>query len=296
MKGGLARRAATLAAGVALALGLASATWAAPPMWVVKDKDSTIYLFGSMHVLEPGVKWRTTLFDAAYAKSSVVWFETDITAIADKAKMDAIVKQYGVDPDHPLSAKLGAEDRAALKARLEAAGLSQAGMDRLKPWMASLVLTVLPMRARGFDPKSGADVVMNHAASADRKPVRAFETPESQARYLADLPEPVQLQLLQDSLIQDSRTFADIKSVQTAWLSGDLQRLGPLLLADMKARRPDLYEVLIRGRNRAWADALATEMAGSGVEMVNVGALHMVGDDGLPALLAAKGFKVKRVQ
>lgn len=285
-----------LLAVLALALGAGGAASAAPAMWTVKDKDSTIYLFGSMHVLEPGVRWRTPLFDAAYARSRAVWFETDVGAITDKAKMDALVKQYGLDPDHPLSSKLSPAYQTALKTRLDAAGVPAAGMERLRPWMASLVLTVLPMRTQGFDPKSGADVVINRAAAADRKPVRAFETPETQARFLADLPEPVQVQLLEDALTTDSRSFADIKAVQTAWLAGDIARLGPLLVTEMKQQRPELYDVLIRQRNRAWAAEIATAMAGSGVEMVDVGALHMVGDDGLPALLAARGFKVRRVQ
>ena len=285
-----------LAAGLVIACGLAGAAAAAPALWAVKDADSTIYLFGSMHVLEPHVQWRTPVFDAAYAKSSAIWFETDVNALTDKAKMDELVKRYGMDPEHPLSAKLSPDYRAALKARLDAAGVSTAGMDRLRPWMASLVLTILPFRTQGFDPKAGADAVLNRAASADKKPVRAFETAETQARFLADLPEPVQVQLLEDALTTDARSFADIKAVQTAWLAGDIVKLGPMLLEEMKAQRPELYEALIRQRNRAWAQVIANEMGGAGVEMVDVGALHMVGDDGLPALLAARGFKVERVQ
>jgi uncharacterized protein YbaP (TraB family) len=65
----------------------------------------------------------------------------------------------------------------------------------------------------------------------------------------------------------------------------------------MKSGNPGLYDALLKRRNLAWADRLAQELAdGSGVELVNVGALHMVGDDGLPALLAARGFTVERVQ
>jgi uncharacterized protein YbaP (TraB family) len=285
-----------LMAGLAAALGLAGAVQAAPAMWAVKDADTTIYLFGAMHVLEPNVTWRTPLFDAAYARSSAIWFETDVTALSDKAKMAEIVNAYGVDADHPLSAKLTEQDRAALNARLVAAGVSPERMERMKPWMASLILTVLPIHAQGFDPKAGADAVVNRSAAADAKTVHAFETPEAQARFLADLPEPVQVQLLEDGLREDQRPLGQMKAVQAAWLAGDIVTLGPMLLAEMKAERPALYDVLIRRRNRAWSDVIATEMSHPGVQMVDVGALHMVGDDGLPALLIARGFKVERVQ
>ncbi len=278
------------------ALGLAGSAAGAPAMWAVKDADTTIYLFGAMHVLEPTANWRTPAFDAAYARSSAVWFETDVTALSDKAKMAEIVKAYGVDPDHPLSGKLSPEARATLGARLAAANVSQAGMERMRPWMAALILTVLPIHAQGFETKSGADSVVNRSAAADAKTIRAFEAPEAQARFLAELPEAVQVQLLEDSLRDDQRPLTEMKSIQAAWLSGDLATLGPLLVKEMQAERPALYDVLIRKRNLAWTEVIAAEMAKPGTEMVDVGALHMVGPDGLPELLKAKGFTVERVQ
>ena len=82
-----------------------------------------------------------------------------------------------------------------------------------------------------------------------------------------------------------------------AWLAGDLARAGPALVGDLKTDNPALYDALLRRRNQAWAEVIAKELAaGEGVELVNVGALHMVGQDGLPALLKARGFQVTRVQ
>lgn len=287
-----------LIAGMAAALAVAFAGQApaAPAMWAVRDKDSTIYLFGSMHILEPGVQWRTRAFDAAYARSSTLWFETDNASLTDKAKMNDLVQRFGLDEAHPLSGKLNAEDRAALKATLAAAGIPEAGMERLRPWIAALVLTILPYRRNGFDSQAGADAVVSEAAAKDKKTLRAFETVDASAHLLADLPEPVQIQLLEDALQEKGRPVVDIRAIQKAWVSGDLVKLGPLLVADMRKQRPDLYEALIHRRNGAWADTLTQEMKGAGVQMVEVGALHMVGDEGLPALMRARGFKVVRVQ
>jgi uncharacterized protein len=85
--------------------------------------------------------------------------------------------------------------------------------------------------------------------------------------------------------------------LEQAWLNGDLARLGPGLVGEMKANNPALYQALLKRRNEAWAETLSRELAvGSKVELVNVGALHMVGDDGLPALMKARGYSVERVQ
>ena len=85
-------------------------------------------------------------------------------------------------------------------------------------------------------------------------------------------------------------------ALQSAWLHGDMDKLGPLVVDVMKRDRPALYDTLLKRRNEAWAQALTAEMAKPGVELVAVGALHMAGEDGLPALMAARGFQVRRIQ
>ena len=79
-------------------------------------------------------------------------------------------------------------------------------------------------------------------------------------------------------------------------MEGNLDLMAKWLVDDMRRNRPQLYNVLLKNRNEAWARALTVEMRGNGVELVNVGALHMIGKDGLPALLKARGFTVERVQ
>jgi hypothetical protein len=145
----------------------------------------------------------------------------------------------------------------------------------------------------------GADLTITRAARSDAKQVRAFETLEDQARMFASLPQRSEVHYLANVIHERSRgprlrlPFQPA-SLEAAWLAG---RLGSGEIAAMKADNAALYDALLKRRNLAWADALTAEMASaSGVELVNVGALHMVGDDGLPALLKARGFQVERVQ
>jgi hypothetical protein len=162
------------------------------------------------------------------------------------------------------------------------------------------MLSMQPVLAEGGRVADGADAVMTRTARAADKRVRYFETLEQQAHIFADLPEESEVRYLTSILDARSRprlSLAPKETLQQAWLDGDLAKLGPALVGEMQAKNPPLYAALLQRRNLAWADQLAHELTtGSGVELVNVGALHMVGADGLPALLAARGFEVERVQ
>jgi uncharacterized protein YbaP (TraB family) len=263
-------------------------------MWEVRDHDTCIYLFGAMHVLAPNVKWRTRAFDRAYAEADKIWFET--RADADPSEVQALVDRYGVDPERPLSEKLPPRTVATLKAALERDGGSLERVDRLRPWAAAMMLSVLPMTQQGAAVSAGADATVTRQARAADKPIATFETLEQQIRLFASLPEAVEVQYLDDVATETLTPPRNGVALQTAWLRGDMDKLGPLVVDVMKRDRPALYETLLKRRNAAWAQALATEMDRPGVELVAVGALHMAGADGLPALMAARGFQVRRIQ
>ena len=297
----LLRAAVAAAALVCGVFGLTNGASAAPPMWVVKSPTAQIYLFGTLHVLSPKTQWRTPLFDSVYGQAGTVWFETDVSH-ADPVTVMNLINRYGVDPDRTLSDKLAAQPLAELKSQADIGRI-----DHLRPWAAALMLSVQPALSHGGDLAAGADITVERKAQSQAKQVRTFESLEDQTHIFADLPEPAEVQYLTDILAERSPHLtiaaatstkpAGATAIEDAWVAGDLSRLGPALTGEMQARNPALYDALLKRRNLAWADALTKELASaSGVELVNVGALHMVGDDGLPALLKARGFTVERVQ
>jgi uncharacterized protein YbaP (TraB family) len=286
---------AALAAGFIAGL-FSVAAEAAPALWKVSSPTAQVYLFGTLHALRPGTQWRTPAYDAAYAKAQTVWFEADL-GTADAATVGLIVSRYGVDPERGLSEKLAAADLRALQ--------GQGDLDRLehlRPWAAALMLSMRPVMAGGAQVSRGADLTVTRQARAGGKQVRSFETLEDQARMFAGLSEGAELRYLADVIHERQaprrRLTLDPRpsSLEAQWLAGDLARLGPGLVGELARDNPGFYDALLKRRNLAWADKLAGEMTGAHVELVNVGALHMVGPDGLPALLAARGFKVERVQ
>ncbi|MBN9318879.1 MAG: TraB/GumN family protein [Caulobacterales bacterium] len=288
-------RAAVLAAIAALgALCAPALAIAAPAMWRVRDADSEIYLFGTMHVLPAGLKWRTPLFDQAYARADQVWFETDMRASPET--LAALMAKYGVDTDRPLTQKLTSKGLDDLKPLLDRRKVALERLDHLRPWAAAMMLSVAPMVQKGASVRTGADATVTRAAAAEAKPIRTFETLEEQMRMFAQLPESVEVQYLEDVIAEQVRPPKNGVALQKAWMNGAIDKLAPLLVKPMRRNRPALYDALLKRRNEAWAEALGERMQGSGVDLVNVGALHMVGDDGLPALMAARGYEVTRVQ
>jgi hypothetical protein len=273
-------------------LGAAGQAAAAPAMWRVSDGDSQVFLFGTLHALKPSQTWRTPLYDAVLARAGTVWFEADLQS-GDADTIRLLVQRYGFDPDRPLSRKLAPSDLGALARQTD---LSR--VDHLRPWAAALMLSMQPALARGASVDKGADLTITRAARAESKRIRAFETLEDQARMFASLPEDSEVRYLTDVVRERSRgprlrlPFKPA-SLEEAWLAGSL---GPAQIAEMRSDNPALYDAFLKRRNEAWAEKLADEMAGSGVELVNVGAFHLLGPDGLPALLQARGFKVERVQ
>ena len=285
-----------VALGGLVSLVLAGAALAAPPIWKVTSPTGTLYLFGTIHLMSADTSWRSPALDDAYAKATTLWFETDVASPGVAQTAQTLVLQYGLDPDHPLSSKVDAAHLASLKAALAPLKVPDAGLERFQPWVVSLMVLTLPMVQAGFDPKAGADIQLETAAAGDHKTVRTFETAEQQVKIFADMPQEAQVQMLDQAIDENAKTGQEIKAMEAAWLSGDLQRLGPLLIGEMKAKYPAFYAALIQRRNQAWVETLSSELAGPNIEMVNVGALHMVGSDGLPALLKARGFKVERLQ
>lgn len=290
-------RSAVLAACAIIAMLTAPAAQAAPAMWRVSSPTSEVYLFGTLHALQPGDRWRTPAYDAAYAAALKVWFEADL-GTADPATVSLIVDRYGVDPARGLSEKLRPADLQALRGEAD-----MARIEHLRPWAAALMLSMGPVLDKGAKVEAGADMAVTRQARAGGKEIRTFETLEDQARMFSGLPEPAEVKYLADVIHERHAKPRRVHlppapaSLESEWLHGDLARLGPGLVGELARDNPSLYDALLKRRNLAWADKLTDELdAGFGVELVNVGALHMVGPDGLPTLLAARGFKVQRVQ
>jgi uncharacterized protein YbaP (TraB family) len=277
--------------GAALALGVSAPGWARPPMWIVRDGDSEMLLFGSVHLLPPGLHWRPPAVDRALARADDVWFETPM----DQAGRDAaarVAAQAGVlPPNGSLFTLLPTEDGARLLRLAEAYHLDKQGLGRLEPWLAEVALTTAAYQRAGASDADGVDQVLWAAAPATAVK-RAFETPEQQIAVLDQAPMRDQIASLSQTARELEADPGQYREVVDAWLAGDLPRVERQAFEPLRHTSPALFARLVTDRNARWAKALDTRLKGKGRTVVVVGVGHLVGREGLPARLRALGYSV----
>jgi uncharacterized protein YbaP (TraB family) len=279
---------------VAFAAIGASPVLAEPALWAIKDKDSTIYLFGTVHVLKPTTQWRSPRIAKAFQDADDVVME--IEQPEDAATTRALMLKYGVDPAAPLSTKLKPESYAKLQAAAQGMGFPPQALEPMRPWLAALTVSLTPLLRAGYDPESGVEKLLSVQAKAAGKPISAFETMEQQVRFFADMTPAQETQLLESTLDEIDDGPAKIDALVTAWAAGDQAELKRQMVDEMQSEYPDIYKLLLVDRNRDWANQLKTKLAGSGVSFVAVGAGHLAGPDSLQAQLKALGIEAKQVK
>ncbi len=265
-----------------------------PALWVVKDADSTLYLFGSVHVLRPTTGWGSPRVEAAFDSASDIWFE--ISNPDDQAAIMPLIQEHGLSPETPLSSRLTPEENAELDAAAQAMGASAAQLQPMKPWLAALSLSVAPLIKAGYDPKSGVELVLKARAEAAGKPIHGFETIDKQVRILASLPDDVQLVFLRETLKDYENAATKLDEMVEAWARGDVATLDRVTIKEMKEASPALYQAILVDRNTDWANQIQTLLEGSGTAFIAVGAAHLTGDDSVQAILQKRGVTVEAAQ
>ncbi|KZC24569.1 polysaccharide biosynthesis protein GumN [Rhodanobacter thiooxydans] len=267
---------------------------AKPALWVVKDADTTIYLFGTVHLMPRDAGWHDAALEQALADSQTLYIElTD----DDPANMAALVLRYGMDVAHPLSSQLSPAEAHRLDLLANKLGVP-GGMQTLnvmRPWLAALTLAVTPLQKAGLDPEHGVDKQLKAQMSAAGKPVLGLETAERQIRFLADMPRPVELALLRSTMRDADMGSILFTELIDAWKAGDVDTIARIGNDDMRQHEPKLYQLLLVQRNEAWATKIATMLQQPGTTFIAVGAAHLAGPDSVQVQLRQLGVPVERL-
>ncbi len=271
---------------------LAISAQAEPAMWVIRDKDSTIYLIGTLHLLRHETEWNAAKVTKTVSESSELWLEA--ADVDDQASLMPIMAQYGVDREKTLSSKLNAAQKEKLSKLADIYGVPMAMLEPMRPWMAALMFAVIPLQKAGYDPNAGVDRLLKAQAEKEGDKIQGFETAEEQVRFFADLPEPEQIAFLEEILGDAEKGMAQLEKLAKAWLEGDNETLGNILANEFKKEAPAIYEKFLVRRNIAWSEKIAAILKGSGVQQIAVGAAHLAGPDSLQVQLAKRGIKVER--
>ena len=255
---------------------------AKPALWeVTGPKGERAWLFGTIHTLPRPAAWHSPAIDKALAGSDRIVVEI---AGHDQGVFAELSRTPG---QPPLASKVPPALRDKLAARLKAVNLDEKAFAEVETWAAAL--TLAQASAKDANPENGIDRAV--VALAGKRPVVELEGTRAQLGIFDGLPEAEQRDLLAAVVAEPDRA-AD--SPAEAWLKGDMAAIEREthrgLLAD-----PELRQALFTARNRAWTDRIAAMIDAGGRPFVAVGGAHMAGSEGLPALLAARGYTVRRV-
>ena len=278
---------------LALGLLLTAPVTAAPALWMIKRAHTTLYLFGTVHLLPHDTAWRSPALDQALAASDSLTIElTD----DNSAHMQALVLQYGLDPGHPLADKLTATENATLAQAAQIAGVpgGAASLQVMRPWLAALTLAVAPLLKAGLDPAHGVDKRLQAQMLQAGKPVHGLETAAQQIRFFADLPPAIELAFLRSTLRDADQVSAELTTLIDAWKAGDTATIARLEDEQLRQREPRLYQRLLVQRNEVWAKQIAAMLQQPGTVFIAVGAAHLAGPDSVQAQLRKLGIEAIR--
>lgn len=268
---------------------------ARPALWQVADKDTTIYLFGTIHVLPDDHKWRSPALDRAISGSSDLVVETIIDP-ANPQKTQAAMLSLAQSPGlPPLDQRLPAAKRADLLAGLQRLGIPPGALDRFETWAAALIILQLQLQQAGLESDNGVEFVLKRDFSAAGKPIGQLETNEEQFGFFDTLPESAQRLLLEGALERPDELRTEFGGMLAAWTRGDVKAIADSFNREF-AEAPALEEALLKRRNARWAAWIEQRLAQPGKVLVAVGAGHLAGDASVQSLLEQRGLRVTRLQ
>ncbi|ESQ77195.1 TraB/GumN family protein [Asticcacaulis sp. AC402] len=298
-----------LAAFAAIFVGFAAPVWAEapkipagqaalasprPPMWVIRDEDSTLYVFGTIHAMREGVTWMTPAIQERFDQSTDLWLE--IADMDDTAKLQAVAMKYMFDPAGKLTERLTADEASDLGRRLQACGASTQQLSIMRKWAVGLFLVQCQFKAMGLNPEHGIDLTLLREARAAAKTIHGLETIEEQMDILAPDTPDEDLKTLRMTLSEIDKTPEIIDPLISAWLAGDIEAMEKPLVTRIADEDRDGYERMIVQRNRSWVPRIKAILDGEGTVFIAVGTAHLIGDDSVIALLDQAGISAKPIK
>ena len=275
----------------------AVATHARPLLWKVSDADNSVYLLGSFHLLKEADYPVPTEVDRALDDAEALVFEIDPQAMTSPDALASMQKFMAYDEGKSLRTVLPKATLDKLEAMVAASGGSLAAMEGSEPWAVSLGLLMGVTQAMGFRPDLGLDRHLMERAAKAGKPTSGLETVDDQFRAMDSVPHAEQAKGLDEFLEDPRKLVQQMDQLHAWWRAGDVARLDAEMRAEMASETPATYRLLNVDRNKAWLPQVEKRLTGSTKDdtLVVVGALHLLGADGLVERLRAKGYAVERV-
>lgn len=267
-----------------------------PALWEVTGPDTTVYLFGTIHLLPDNFQWRTAKFDEAVQKSQQLIVETIVDEKDPTKVMSAMTSLAFNTPNlPPLIDRVSPDKRAALAAAIKKSGFPPNAFDRMETWAAAFILLGNQYRDMKLKGDEGVEAVLRGTFTNEGKPIGELETNLQQFGFFDRLPEKAQDVLLEGAADDPKAAEDEFTGMLKAWSKGDVQGIAETFDRDLSGS-PELAQALIHQRNANWSKWIEQRMQQPGAIMIAVGAGHLAGKQSVIAMLQKDGYRVRRVQ
>ncbi|EFM09165.1 GumN family protein [Paenibacillus curdlanolyticus YK9] len=265
-------------------------------MWKVQNNGNTVYLVGSIHVADKAMYPLRKEYEEAFKAADYLALEVDLTQV-DQATANSLITKYGVYTDGTtlkdhISADLYKQVTAILKSR----NIKENALDTYKPWVVSQIFSTFQTSDEGYDPSLGIDQYFLNNAIQTKKPIIGLETYEQQIQMFASFSDGLQESQLNETIAEYNNPSTDesgIDQLTEMWKEGDENTLSAL--AQQISSNEEYYKAMLADRNAGMAEKVTGFLNSPDKKtyFVVVGALHMLGQDGVVTKLRAGGFTVE---
>ena len=265
-------------------------------VWKVSNGEHHLFLGGTIHLLSKNDYPLPEAFETAYAQAEDIWFETDASALTTEQVQKKMFKVMMYQDERNLSSVLDDKTYEELSDLLEDRGLSVTAFNKMTPAGAMFTLTGIELTRLGLiDQTAGVDLHFDQRAQQDNKDRLFLESVDEQIAFMQGINDLDPNRLIKSTIDQIDSTEQSWKELLTAWRSGDMQLMQSAGIEPMKADYPKIYKLLLVHRNRDWFSDIEDMLNSEEVELVLVGALHMVGEEGLINTLESAGYQVEQL-
>lgn len=268
-----------------------------PALWKMADEDTTIYLYGTFHILPETGKWQTSEMKTALETSDKLVMELDITVPGFDSEMARLQFQYALLEDGTkLSSLLTQEQHDELALALTELDINVDDVEEMQPWIIGLQIQIGMMIANGYNPAKGVESVMTEIANANGLEFSGLETAEQQIKFLASDSLERQIEALMLTVETRHKIPQMTDLLLAEWVDGDVQGLDALMGDPLLMGSQEMYDVIIKNRNQAWIPLIEELLEEPGSKFIAVGAAHLAGPDSVITMLENKGHKVEVLQ
>lgn len=266
---------------------------AGPALWSFSDEDTTVYLFGTIHLMQENVEWFEGDIRDTFEGSDTLVVEIDQTSVSRSEQRTAVRETALLPQEQRLSSIISEEAMSALMSLVEPLGVGKRAVERWKPWYAALTVVSVAARQEGFLPRHGVDATLMRATEGTEMEIRGLETVSYQLELFDELSREDAVYFLKDALEQSEKLGSFFEELKTAWLESNLSRLESVLL-ESQQENPEFYHSVYVERNRHWLPEITALLEEGGTHFVAVGSAHLVGENGLLEMLRNEGYQLKR--